>query len=354
MKKHIVAGLLLLIAAVPLVAQPSCEGPNPRVTGQLNSPQSYTLSWEPVSGAFVYIIEETQSTSPRNLITTRVYNTASTSVDIQHESINDVTYSYNIRAIGGSNCTMFTRVQTKGDPVLRRAVRRGIIPVVGSTRGANGSLFKTYLKLEGANVRGRVIFHPAGRPASDSDPSVPYDLTHASEVVWDDVVAAVGQSGIGSLSIVPEEGEAAELPRATVRLYNVADNGIYGATAEMYPGIDFLDNDAPFQRVELPADGNFRVNVGVRALFDGTARAIAMTADGLQKATADRVFRAGEMVMGSPQAVYGIALEPGEVLLVSFSRAMIPFYTLTDNRTNDPFLYVQGVERETSVEEYVK
>lgn len=357
MRKHVITAALLCFAVVTtLAAQPSCPGPNPVVTGNLNSPQSYRISWQPVAGTVTfYNIQENRTGSPRDTRTTRIIDTDQTFVDIQHESINDIQYTYTITAFhNGGMCTMQALVKTKGDPVLRRAVRRGIVPVVGSTRGANGALFKTYLRLEGSNIRGKVIFHQAGRPASDSDPSVAFDLTHATEVVWDDIVAALGQSGIGSLSIVPDEGQAQELPRATVRLYNVAENGIYGTTAEMYPAIDFLDVNTPFQRVEVPADGNFRVNVGVRAILDGTSRAIAVGADGLQKGIADRAFRAGEMVMGSPEAVYGLALAPGDVLLVSFTRAIIPFYTLTDNRTNDPFLYVQGVERETSVEEYVK
>ena len=356
MKKHVITAVLLCIAVVPqLAAQAPCPGPNPQISGKLKSPQGYTISWPSVPGAVTYFIEETRSGTPQNMRTSRLLYTNNTSIDIQHESINDVTYSYTITAYTNAEpCTMHARAVTFADPELRRAVRRGIVPVVGSTRGANGALFKTYLRLEGANTRGKVIFHQAGRQASDNDPSIAYDLTHAEEIVWDDIVATLGQSGIGSLSIVPDEGLAQELPRATVRLYNVADNGIYGTSAEMYPGIDFLDVDSPFQRIDVPVDGNFRVNVGVRAVLQGTARAIAVGVDGLQKGTAERHFLAGEMVMGSPEAVYGLSLAPGEVLLVSFSRAMIPFYTLTDNRTNDPFLYVQGVERDSSVEEYVK
>lgn len=356
MKKHVITAILLCFAIViPMAAQTSCPGPNPQISGKLQSPQGYRISWPAVAGTLTYIIEETRSGTPVNMRTSRLLYTNSTSIDIQHESINDVTYHYTITALhNGGECTMRAQAVTFGDPVLRRAVRRGIVPVVGSTRGANGAVFKTYLRLEGANTRGKVIFHQAGRQASDDDPSIAYDLTHASEIEWNDIVAALGQSGIGSLSIVPDAGIAQELPRATVRLYNVAENGIYGATAEMYPGIDFLDVDSPFQRIDVPADGNFRVNVGARAILAGTARAIAVGADGVQKGTAERAFLAGEMVMGSPEAVYGLALVPGDVLLVSFSRAMIPFYTLTDNRTNDPFLYVQGVERDSSVEEYVK
>lgn len=358
MRKVLITAVLLSIAVVsPLLAQdlPACPGAFALISGELSSPQDYTVSWPAIAGARFYIVEETRPDGPRDTIVTRQFVTSSNSVRITHESINDVTYQYRIRNIGPNACeTLSQRVRTLGDPVLRQAVRRGIVPVVGSARGANGSLFKTFLRLEGTGMHGRIIFHPAGGVISNNDPSIAYDLRSTDKVEWDDVVAAIGQSGIGSLSIVPAEGELALLPRATVRLYNVASNGIYGTNAEMYPGVDFLEAHAPFQRIEVPADGNFRVNVGARAVMSGTARGFAITKDGLQKRVIERTFAAGETVFGSPEAVYGVSLEPGESLSLTFSRAMIPFYTLTDNRTNDPFLHVQGAERTDVVDQYAK
>jgi hypothetical protein len=355
MKKVLLTALLLSAAVPSVLAQgfPNCQNVDfPKILGRLQSPQDYTVSWQAIPGAYMYLVEERRLSSSPDHIVTRQYNTTGTSLHITHEAINDVTYEYRILAVGGPTCTMTSRTTTFGDPVLRRSVRRGIVPIAGSARGANGALFKTYLKLEGPGLRGRIVFHPVNRVASDDDPSIPYDTSVKSE--WDDVVAAIGQSGIGSLSIVPEEGEVAQLPRATIRLYNVAANGIYGTNAEMYPGVGFLDANAPFQRIDIPADGNFRANAGVRAIFAGTARGFAIAADGTQKKAIERHFAAGEVVFGSPEAVYGVTLEPGETLLMTFSRAMIPFFTLTDNRTNDPFLHVQGAERTDVVDQYVK
>jgi hypothetical protein len=356
MRKAVITAFLLSVAAVPLAAQgrPDCNVGFARAVGEVRSPQDYTMVWTAVPGATVYLIEETPVSPGARVIVTRQFATNTPSLPITHEAINDVTYQYRIRAIGQTvDCEVPSQaVRTFGDPVLRRAVRRGIVPIVGSARGANGALFKTYLKLEGSSLKGRIIFHPANQIASDNDPSIPYDTTMKSE--WDDVVAAIGQTGIGSLSIVPDEGEIAQLPRATVRLYNVAANGVFGTNAELYPGIDFLDVDGPFQRVDVPASGNFRANVGVRAILGGTARGVAVAADGTQKKTIERTFAPGEVVFGSPEAVYGVTLGAGESLLMTFSRAMIPFYTLTDNGTNDPFLHVQGAERTDVVDQFVK
>jgi hypothetical protein len=358
MKKLVITTLLLSVAvAAPLFAQTApCVSQTVFITGRLQSPQDYTVTWQPVPGATFYIVEENRAAISPEMIVTRQIHTDKTSVNITHEAINDVTYRYRIRALGaGVDCDiMSNHVRTLGDPVLRARIRRGIVPVVGSARGANGSLFKTYLKLEGASLKGRIIFHPANRVANDNDPSIPYDTTVKSASEWDDVVAAMGQSGTGSLSIVPDAGDIGLLPRATVRLYNVAANGIFGTTAELYPAVDFLTETSPFQRVEVPADGNFRANVGARAILDGVAVAVAIGADGVAKREVSRAFVAGETVFGSPEAVYGLSLAPGESLLVTFSRGIVPFFTLTDNRTNDPFLYVQNVPRRDVVDQYVR
>jgi len=357
MKRVVITAVLLSLLVVPSYAQTSaCLGFQARpVTGQFTSPQEYTISWPALDGARAYSIEERviEGPIPHGVLRTYTVDGTQTSITIRHEAINDVTYSYNIRTFGTVDCTAYTQpFRTFGDPVLRRAVRRGIVPVAGSTRGANGAVFKTSLRLEGPGLHGRVIFHPANRVASGDDPSIVYDTTMKSE--WDDVVAAIGQSGVGSLSIVPDENDRGQLPKASIRLYNVASNGIFGANVEMYPALGFLDVNQPFQRIDVPADGSFRANVGARAILAGTARAIAVSADGLLKGTTDRSFAAGEVVFGSPDAVYGLHLDAGDSLIVTFSRAIVPFYTLTDNRTNDPFVYVQGADRNDLVDQYVK
>lgn len=358
MRKPLITAALLLLAVMPLAAQNDpCFRFQMSVApdAKLTSPAEYTLQWPSVAGASLYYIEERIQSAPpeRALAKTYYVNAQTTSLTIRHESLTDITYSYTIRTVIGPDCTGYAQpVRILGDAFLRRAVRRGIIPVAGSTRGANGAVFKTYLRLEGPSLRGRIIFHAANRIASDDDPSIPYDTSMKSE--WDDVVAAIGQSGIGSLSIVPADDDTPLLPHATVRLYNVASNGIFGANVELYPAVGFLDMHDPLQRIDVPAGGNFRVNVGARAILAGSARVFVLGADGSLKKTVDRAFAAGEVIFGSPEAIYGITLEPGDSLVATFTRAIVPFFTLTDNSTNDPFVYVQGVERPEILDQYTR
>src|ERR1700756_1039341 len=90
------------------------------------------------------------------------------------------------------------------------SIRKGIIPIVGSTAGANGAHFKTLLRIYAApDAHGKIVFHPLGAIASDSDPAMPYSFAPNAHVVtdyleWPDVVAAMGQSGLGTLDIIPD------------------------------------------------------------------------------------------------------------------------------------------------------
>src|SRR5687767_9607339 len=79
---------------------------------------------------------------------------------------------------------------------------RAILPVAGSAEGAFGSLFKTELQLNNRStveVSGTMVFHPIGRSASAGDPRLSYTLAPHQTLEYEDVVAALGTSGLGSI-----------------------------------------------------------------------------------------------------------------------------------------------------------
>ena len=353
--KKIILVLVSLFAAVPLFAQTPCRVNNTRVEGRTVSPADYFVRWDAVPGATFYIIEELSSTDVPGT-GRRMYHSSGTEVRISHVSTFDVNYSYKVTAMGTGvpgNCDGVTSVRTVGDTVLGRALRRGVLPVAGSAPGAFGARFRTYLRLHSVDtLSGRVIFHPAGQTPSDNDPSLRYELSPANqEIVWEDVVAAMGVTGIGSIDIVPDEGTPAQLPNADARVYNQATNGIFGDVVELYRPADFFDVQPLFQEIKVPT-GNFRLNVGVRSIVHTIARVTVIGADGTEKARERvKVINAGEMFLGSVEGVYGVAAAPGDTVIVTFDQPVIPFYTLTDNQTNDPLLYVQE-PMDPSVERY--
>src|SRR5258708_32703499 len=89
-------------------------------------------------------------------------------------------------------------------------LKKGIIPVVGSTSGANGASFKTSLHIAAVpGAHGRIVFHPFGTIARDDDPSIPYSFAEnvhalADFLQFDDIGAALGQSGLGTLATIPD------------------------------------------------------------------------------------------------------------------------------------------------------
>src|SRR5262249_6668059 len=146
---------------------------------------------------------------------------------------------YRVTATNISNpadlCVSEAVVLVHGDPELDRMTRRAVIPIVGTTGGLNGSLFKTVLKLTGNVTQyGRLVFHPIAKEGSDSDPSIPYsfDGNSSGVIIYDDLMAAFGFLGIGSLDVIPE-GTNLQAPRAEARIYNQAAEGTFGTMEPM-------------------------------------------------------------------------------------------------------------------------
>jgi len=52
--------------------------------------------------------------------------------------------------------------------------------------------------------------------------------------------------------------------------------------------------------------------------------------------------------------VIGVPLDPGQSVTIFFEGAAIPFYTRTENRTNDPELFIPSRVKSTNVGAYVE
>lgn len=155
--------------------------------------------------------------------------------------------------IGGSDIYRATRTKTT------------LIPIVGATRGAHGSDFRTSAQLGNpgnTEVAGRLVFHPAGVEASPNDPQLAYRLGPYESRAFENVVASIGVSGVGSLEIVPERGAA---PASSFRIEN-------GSGFVTVPAVDADSVMSAGQRsaMKMPSDTErFRVNVGIRTLENG-------------------------------------------------------------------------------------
>ena len=358
-KRFVVVASLCALVAMSVGANCSISLKLPT---QVESGQAYELLINPAGGTYTYFITEffTADAVSRTQSGVELFGpTEPGKVHLNHgyahRTTQDMDVYYVVSATNPSDqsdaCTTSAKVLVKADPELRRLTARGIVPVVGSVEGLNGSKFRTEVKVGPSYYAGRLIFHPIGKAASDSDPSIAYGGPAVKDtVVYPDIAAALGVTGLGSLDVVPDN--PGEMPAAVeARIYNVAeDGGTFGTLEPMVSPAEYL-NLTPntqagppdyFLAIPGPSSG-FRINVGVRSLASGMLRGTVRHQDG-SVATGQMFVDGDQLVMGSPQSLFGVTVGPGETLGLEFGSAGssgILFYTVNDNRTNDPAIAVK-------------
>ena len=188
------------------------------------------------------------------------------------------------------------------------AQTKATIPVAGSATGGFGSHFKTEVQLNNRSAQpmsGKMVFHPQGVSASASDPSVEYTLAPHQTLEFDDVVASLGATGLGSIDLLPN-GKG--IPAVVARAFD--DKGTSGTTGAAIPLVtsgefgvagDHFTLVAPLDRAR------FRFNIGVRSLSEGASlrfsvyspQGVSMTTVGpLQYAADYFVQRTAEDLLG--------------------------------------------------------
>ena len=351
--------LVVLFLCVPVAVHAACTVSLTAPT-DAQSGQTYRVLITPPGPAYKYVFTEQWSgrlgfnLKPRSTVSElpptlnpAPFNTHSFS----HLTTVELPVTYRVIATNTANpsdlCVAEATVLVHADPALDRATRRGVIPVVGTTGGLNGSLFKTSLKLAGnETLHGRLVFHPIGKPGSDSDPSISYSFPAGDVLVFDDLMSAFGLTGVGSLDIIPEG--TIQLPGVEARIYNQSAQGTFGTMEPVMFPAEFFGLERP-PELQTPNVGvtasriseGARVNLGIRSLADSSVVLFIRHADG-SRSTLQKFFVAADtLLMGTPSqlaAPYVLPdLLPGDdVTLYVESGAGIPFYTVTDNRTNDP------------------
>jgi hypothetical protein len=212
------------------------------------------------------------------------------------------------------------------------SVVAAVIPVVGSTAGGS-TFFRTAIQAfsaSGSIITGKFVFHPAGRSALPTDPSMDYTYgTSASPIP--DLVAAMGQTGLGSIDIVPTTGVP---PRVIVRIFSDGGAaGTAGFTTEPFPPDQALSYSDQAHLI-APSDlTNYRMNVGIRTLGEGATINIIGQGLSISRTYGPNFFEQVTLAQflggATPvvNGVYNVRVDVG-------GRAFI-YSTTTDNRTND-------------------
>lgn len=209
-----------------------------------------------------------------------------------------------------------------------------VIPVVGSTHGAANAHFRTELQLAnpGASAMGGwLVLRPQGLARR-------YELAAHVTLSFDDVVAEMGGSGLGSLDILADGGA---LPAVVARAYDDQPTGTTGVTVPAIPiGAIPVRNDAGVLIAPRQLGARYRFNIGVRAMENGaTLILIVRDAGGTERNRRLVQYDAHHFEQQPANAVAGAALQPGDSIEVQFSAgSAIVYATTVDNQTNDSSL----------------
>jgi hypothetical protein len=236
--------------------------------------------------------------------------------------------------------TLFTLLFTSLSVGGAEAPRRLVVPVVGSTAGAEGASFRTALQMHNpseAPSRGHLLFRAAGAPGLSPAPRLEWELAPYGVVSYDDVVAQMGASGLGSLDVVVASGA---LPVVLARAFD--DGEAAGTKGVSIPALREEEAIGAGQRVTLiaPADPlRARFNVGIRTLSAGARVRLALYSESGELVTSlgERSWPA-EWFEQSPSAAFlGQTIGGNQTLAITvIEGSLFAYATMTDNRTNDP------------------
>jgi hypothetical protein len=226
-------------------------------------------------------------------------------------------------------------VAYNSNPLLVR-----ILPAAGAAPGAT-AFFRTALQMlnpTSTTITGNLVFHKQLQPAAPGDPSLAFTLSPGQAVSYADVITSMGTSGVGSLDVVTNGGNA---PIVTARVFS--DAGSAGTSGFSEEGVSPNDALDFFSRgiLLIPSElTNFRMNIGVRTLDTGAVLDVT-TLDSAGVPRASRTVSYGANVFDQqPVATFtgASSVPPGGWIVITFNtfggRAFV-YSSIIDNRTSD-------------------
>jgi hypothetical protein len=222
-----------------------------------------------------------------------------------------------------------------------------VLPAVGSTAGAAGAFFRTSVQIFNPGqtaLSGRLVYHASGTSGKTSDPGMDFSIPAQETQSWDDILPAMGQSGLGTLDILLPSASSSPAVIVT-RVFNDGDAaGTAGFTEEAISpnetgtGGRVITNGKSAYLV-LPADmDRFRFNIGLRTL--NSAALVQFTVrdeNGAIVGQGSRTMPSSSFLQQEAGSLLGIALPPnGTIRIVINGGGTIVYGATTDNTTNDP------------------
>ena len=218
----------------------------------------------------------------------------------------------------------------------------GILPVAASAPGSGGSFFKTAVGLHNpaaSPISGTLIFRRQGVPGSSADPTFSYTLQPYETIDNADLLAALGQTGLGSLDLVATTGS---IPVAEARIYNDRDPSATGAREDLVLPEDAL---LPGQGGTLIAQADlqrYRFNIGVRTLSAGAVMTVTIRdRTGATRRSFSVAYPGDFFFQLSANAFLGLSLQPEDSIrfVLSSGRAVV-YGATADNTTQEPDIVI--------------
>jgi hypothetical protein len=333
-------------------APPVCNTPP---ASSITAPSSsntgvpYTLTWATSTDATEYSLEES---TDENFSAPLTQTFTGTSASFTHNTAG-VRFYYRVRARNhAATCDLYSAYSSVVSVLITDAplpVTR-VLTVVGSLQGSFGSFFRTSLRLynpHSSAVSGRIVFHRAGTPGSDSDPVLAFTLAPGKTLSYADILPAMGLTGLGSADLVADA--SSPYPIAAGRVFNDAGAlGTSGLGLEALPLGDALQTGQTGVLLAPDDVAHFRLNIGVRTLSAGATMNITVRdKDGATVKTLTASYGPTFFnQVASAVLLEGYALTGGETISFTITNGSAFIYgSTTDNVTNDPtVLFAQRVE----------
>jgi hypothetical protein len=222
------------------------------------------------------------------------------------------------------------------------------LPVAISAPGRAGAFFRTRVQLRnprGTPISGHLVFHPAFAQATASDPPLGYSLGPWEVRTIDDLVAAMGQTGIGSIDVVPDNSED-QGPTVQASVYSSSSAG--GVFAFGEPTIRPAEVAIGGGALIGPTDPtSTRWNIGVRTFEAGaTVEIVIFDSNGIGRSLITRTYPPNYFEQVPASAVLD-GQEPGPDMTLVFSvtsGSAIVYGVTADNFTQSSVFRLAGRE----------
>ncbi|HEY3052497.1 MAG TPA: hypothetical protein VGK04_03825 [Thermoanaerobaculia bacterium] len=218
-----------------------------------------------------------------------------------------------------------------------------IVPVAGSTGGANGSRWESELTLHNtANraITATLVFHDQDGPAGTATLTVPGRNT----VALSDVVRTKfnREGSVGAIEITLADADINRIA-VTSRTSNVSGTGEFG---QDIPAVKTSDAAASGDLAVIAGPtsaADFRFNAGLYALETTTVRWELVRADGTSAATTTLTYKGGVQNQYSVPALFEAKLQDNDVIHAAVTNGSAIFYgSVIREDTGDPS-FVPGV-----------